>query len=287
VRRSIALVLPGLLVLLLATPARATVDATFALGVLTVTGDADDDSISVTCTAGDVQVNGSSPAGGPVGCAEVETILVRAGGGDDRVTLAEVGGGDFRRLAAIGVFGEDGNDTLIGSDLPDRLDGGGGTDELRGGGGGDRLIPSGGGGSAIGGEGRDRVVIGGNGDWTINDEHVVRITPFTEETLLQSVELASVTGGSGDNAISASTFSGSVVLDGGPGDDVLQSGRGADDIFGRGGDDWLDSGAGNDLLDGEGGRDILRGGEGNDQLRGGPGDDTCVGGPGADSELSC
>lgn len=286
-RRTIASVLPALLVLVPAVPARAAVTTAFTNGVLSVTGDADDDSISVGCAGGDVQVNGSSPSGGPVRCDAVERIVVRAGDGADRVTLAEVMRHDFPDLVAIGVLGEDGNDTLIGSDLADRLDGGGGTDELRGGGGADKLTPSGGGGTVIGGEGRDRVIVSGNGDWTINDEHVVRITPFTEETLLQGVELASLTAGSGDNAISASTFSGSVVLDGGAGDDVLQSGRGGDELLGRGGSDWLDSGAGNDVLQGQGGGDVLRGGEGNDQLLGGPGDDTCVGGPGADSELSC
>lgn len=286
-RRFIALVLPVALVLLPAVPARAEVTAEFALGVLTVTGDAVGDSIAVGCAGGEVRVSGSAPSGGPVACGAVETILVRAGGGNDRVVLTGIARGSFPDLAAIGAFGEGGDDALIGSVLGDRLDGGTGADELRGGDGADKLVPGGGGDTVIGGEGKDRVVISGDGDWTINDERVVQLAPVSDGIALQGVELASLTGGPGDNTVAASAFSGSVVLDGGAGDDILQSGRGADELFGRAGNDWLDSGAGNDLLEGKEGGDVLRGGEGNDELRGGPGDDTCTGGPGNDSELSC
>ncbi len=286
-RRALAIAFSAALVLLSGVPASATVTADFALGVLTVTGDGDGDTIRVECVGDNVQVNGSPPTGGSVGCSAVETLIVRAGGGSDRVDLSDVSRSAFPNLAEVAVFGDEGNDVLIGSDLADRLEGGAGGDELRGGDGADKLVPGGGGGAVVGGDGKDRVVMAGDGDWTINDERVVQITPTSEETTLQGVETASLNGGDGDNAISASTFSGAVVLDGGGGDDLMQSGKGKDLLLGKGGNDWLDSGAGNDVLEGKSGNDVLRGGEGNDQLRAGPGDDTCVGGPGADSELSC
>jgi len=286
-RRLIALLAPVLLVVFPTAPANATISIVFTGGVLTISGDGEPDTIAVACSGSEVRVNGASPPSGAVGCDAVEELVVRAGGGGDRVNLSAVTRSAFGGLGSIRVLGEDGDDELTGSALADRLDGGPGVDQLRGGDGADRLMPGPGGGSVVGGEGRDRVIMSGGGHWTINDEHVVRITPDASETTLQGVELASLTGGSGDDAISASTFSGSVTLMGGRGDDLLQSGRGGDTLIGGGGDDWLDSGAGNDLLEGQGGSDVLRGGEGNDQLRAGPGDDTCVGGPGNDAELSC
>jgi Ca2+-binding RTX toxin-like protein len=287
VRRIAALVLPALVILASVVPAHASVTVVFAQGVLSATGDAEADTIAVGCVGGDVRVNGVDPSGGPADCSAVRELVIRAGGGDDRVNLGDVAGNDFPRLVRIGAFGEGGDDTLIGSSLSDRLDGGAGSDELRGGGGADKLLPGADGGAAIGGEGRDRVVVSGEGYWTINDDRVVQITPESQEIPLQSIELATISGGADDNAITASTFSGSVVLEGGAGDDVLQSGRGRDVLRGGAGNDWLDSGAGNDVLQGDEGNDVLRGGEGNDRLLGGSGDDTCTSGPGDDSELSC
>jgi Ca2+-binding RTX toxin-like protein len=286
VRRAlVAIVLLGWLVVP-AVPASAEVHAEFALGILTVNGDRDGNAIEVECVNGSVRVNDEPPTGGRVRCRIVESIIVRAGDGADRVTLADVGRGAFDILLEIGVFGEAGNDTLIGSSLADRLEGGGGDDELRGGEGSDRLVPGGGDGVIVGGGGRDRVTVSGGGDWALSDRRLARGSP-SEELSLRGIESVTIGGDEGDDVVTATAFSGSVELDGGAGDDVLRGGSSRDLLLGGVGNDDLFGGPGNDILKGGKGKDELRGGDGNDQLRGGPGDDGCEGGPGADSELSC
>ena len=286
-RTAIAILLGCALVLLPAPPASADVTAEFALGILTVNGDGDGNAIVVECTNGNVRVNDAAPSGGRVRCSNVDSILVRGGDGADRVDLTDVDRQAFPILLEIGLFGEAGNDALIGSALADRIDGGAGIDELRGGGGADTLVPGGGGGALFGGRGKDRAIVSGDGDWVVSDGRIARLTPVSEEIALQGVEAVTVNGGDGDNAISGTAFTGALTLDGGAGDDELRSGSGRDLLVGKAGDDLLSARAGKDLLEGGRGGDELHGGDGNDQLRAGSGDDTCTGGAGADSLLSC
>ncbi len=286
-RWAIAILLSSGLILIPAVPASADVTAEFALGILTVSGDGQGNAVVLECTNGNVRVNGAGPTGGRVRCSNVGSVLVRAGGGADRVDLADVDRQAFPILLEVGLFGEAGNDTLIGSALADRLDGGSGIDELRGGKGADELFPGGGGGALVGGKGKDRVTVSGDGDWNVDDERIAQLTPVAEETTLRGVEGVTVKGGDGDNTISASAFSGALTLDGGGGDDELRSGSGRDLLLGKAGDDFLSAGGGNDVLEGGNGRDELHGGDGNDQLLGGSGNDVCTGGAGADSLLSC
>ncbi len=255
-------------------------------GILTVTGTAGGDDVTVRCEGGEVTVNQTQPSGGPISCGDLRRILVFAGGGSDRVSLGELTRSVFDGLEATSVSGQDGDDTLIGSDLGDELIGGNGVDSLRGGTGRDRLLPGSGGGEALGGKGRDVVSVTGDENWTVNDS-LLRSTTADEDTTLSSIETAVITGGGGTNLISAGTFSGNLRLDGGGGGDLLQSGSGNDTIDGGGGNDFIQSGDGNDVLGGGSGDDVLRGDSGNDELDGGPGDDTCTGGPGADSVVSC
>jgi hypothetical protein len=166
-RRAFVLLVPLALTLVVVAPASAAVTADFALGVLTVVGDGESDNISVECSNGDVLVNGDAPSGAPR-CSGVETIIVRAGGGADRVTLSTVGSAAFTRLNKIAVFGEEGDDELIGSKLGDRLDGGGGIDTLRGSNGDDVLAGGPAGGEAFGGKGKDTIYGEGGGYWRID-----------------------------------------------------------------------------------------------------------------------
>ncbi len=90
------------------------------------------------------------------------------------------------------------------------------------------------------------------------------------------------------------SYDGSVVIDGGDGNDSitvatsvqhgvqLLGGDGNDSLFGGSGDDTADGGAGRDDLRGGAGNDLLRGGDDNDTLSGGNGDDTLGGGAGHD-----
>ncbi len=274
------------LVLVPAVPASADVTAEFALGILTVNGDGRANTIAVTCDNGNVKVNGEAPSGGRVHCSNVRSVLVRAGDGPDRIVLSDLGRPSFDILLEIAVFGEAGNDTLIGSPLGDHLYGGGGVDTLRGGDGFDKLFPGGGGGVVVGGSGKDRVAVSGAGGWLVNDRRILH-AEGSEVTKLQGVEIVAVQGGSGDDTITGVAFSGSMLVDGGDGDDQIRTGSGRDHLLGRAGDDLLISGPGDDLLEGGKGKDDLHGGDGDDQLLGGPGDDSCAGGAGADSLNSC
>jgi Ca2+-binding RTX toxin-like protein len=286
VRRTIvllALALAGLAVP--AGPASAVVRAEFALGVLTVTGDGDADTIAVGCAAGNVDVNGGLPEGGQVACSAVETIIVRAGDGGDRVNLSDVSRSAYSDLREVGAFGEAGNDTLIGSQTPDRLDGGSGIDILRGGDGADVLVPGGGGDDLTGGSGADRASFRGDGNWLVGEDLVDHFDG--DATAIASIERVAITAGPGDDNLIVGTFEGRATLRGGDGDDGLRGGVAGDLLVGGSGHDRLEGSDGNDVLLGKRGNDVIRGGDGNDQLNGGPGDDVCFGALGADSELSC
>ena len=120
------------------------------------------------------------------------------------------------------------------------------------------------------------------------------------EVLAGTVGDNTVTGGAGDDTITAALGTGPSYLRGGPGDDMITGGagfndmngnQGADTIHGGGGDNWVVGGQGADMLFGGGGTNLILGNLGNDTLhagpgadvlRGGQGDDVLFGGPGAD-----
>lgn len=87
---------------LTAAPAAfGAVSATFDSGTVTVTGDAADDGISVTCSSGSVSVGSFTPrtggpttqvdiSPGPVDCSTVTTVNVSGGAGDDDIRLDSI-----------------------------------------------------------------------------------------------------------------------------------------------------------------------------------------------------
>lgn len=160
-RRPIATLAAMSMLLLPVAPASAEVEPEFEFGVLTVTGDRASETIAVECVDGAVHVNDSAPGDRRVRCERVAAILVRAGGGDDRVELAGVRPADFEALLEVTVYGQAGDDTLIGSQLADLLLGGSGADELRGEGGDDSLR---------GGPGDDRLRGGAGNDQLRGDQ---------------------------------------------------------------------------------------------------------------------
>ncbi|MFZ1413730.1 MAG: hypothetical protein WAS73_04000 [Defluviicoccus sp.] len=169
---------------------------------------------------------------------------IRIVGAPEGVTL------DFTNVtidpAIEGIFGQDGDDTLIGSRAGDRIVGGGGNDALRGGLGDDELDGEAGDDGLDGGPGNDRLDGGAGAD-----------------------EL----DGGADND----------TLDGGGGADSLSGENGADALYGGADNDTLSGGAGKDLLSGEDGADTLYGGADNDTLDGGGGADSFIGGDGFDT----
>ena len=85
-----------------------TIVSNVADGILTVTGTADADDLTVRCEGGDLIVNETQPSGGPTRCGDLRRILVFAGAGFDRVSLAEVTTSAFDSLAATSVSGQEG-----------------------------------------------------------------------------------------------------------------------------------------------------------------------------------
>jgi Ca2+-binding RTX toxin-like protein len=263
-----------------------TIGSAVAGGVLTVTGTADADDITVRCEAGNVTVNQIDPSSGPFACADLDGIVVHAGDGSDRVDLGEVTRSGFAGLRDVEVLGEDGADTLIGSGIGDLLDGAGGSDDLRGGDGNDDLVNGAGAGDATGGDGKDLLSLQGDSAWDVNDDRVLRQTPF-EQTTTRSIERIEIVMGPGDNFVAGAASTNTLLLHGRGGNDLFDTGSGRDLLDGGGGNDRLESGPSGDRLLGGPGNDFLNAEEGNDVLNGGPGSDGCNGGTGSNSFTSC
>lgn len=176
--------------------------------------------------------------------------IVRNSGQIDGDVLLGDGADKFRGFEGTttgDVFGEGGNDLLIGGANSDRLDGGDGDDVLRGRDGEDTLLGGGGVDLLRGGKSDDS--LDGSGG---NDE---------------------LYGGSGNDE-----------LIGGAGFDALHGGNDDDMLYGGGGRDELNGGRGNDTLSGGTKTDVLIGGEGDDILRGGLGSDVFVFAPNCGSD---
>ena len=138
-----------------AVPANAAVTASFSpsSGVLTVFGDVNDNTITVSRNAaGQLLVNGGAVAvaGGTPTVANTALIQVFGQGGNDAVTLNQANGA----LPRANLFGGAGNDTL---------DGGAGNDQLFGQSGNDTLLGKGGADLLFGGTENDRIT-GGDAD---------------------------------------------------------------------------------------------------------------------------
>lgn len=141
-----------------------SISAVFVNGVLTITGDDQDNTIVVSRDLAGrilVSVDGSplAVAGGTATVANTFLIKIFGLGGNDALSLNEVNG----RLPAANLFGGDGNDTLIGGSDNDTLEGGPGNDTLLGKGGDDRLFGGTGNDTLNGGTGVDQF-FGGDGD---------------------------------------------------------------------------------------------------------------------------
>lgn len=132
------------------------------------------------------------------------------------------------------ISGGTGDDTLIGDDVANSLDGGAGDDTIRGEGGDDVISAGIGDDSIDGGAGVDLLVGQGDSNFQLTDTELVSALG---NDALQRIELARLDGGAGNNWLDASSFSGSVTLMGGEGDDTLADASGSDHLAGGNGDD--------------------------------------------------
>jgi Ca2+-binding RTX toxin-like protein len=138
------------------------ISAVFDGGVLTVTGDNNDNTIIVSRdAAGTIIVNGGAVTvtGGVPTVGTTSQIQVLGLGGNDVLTIDDGNG----PMPPANLSGGEGNDKLTGSGADDVLDGGPGDDILLGRGGNDTLLGGPGNDTLNGGQGTDQM-IGGDGD---------------------------------------------------------------------------------------------------------------------------
>ena len=265
-----------------------------AEGVLTVTGDAQDNTIVVSRDlAGTILVNSGAVAvqGGNATVANTSLIQVFGQAGNDQIALDESNGA----LPSANLFGGDGNDTLTGGSGNDMLFGQSGNDTLLGQGGNDQLfggdgddVLTGGAGSdqVFGQSGNDRLIWnpgdgtdlneGGDGNDTVevnggNASETFTVSANGARVRFDRVDPApfSLDIGTTEN----------LVLNANGGDDVFTAGNGLAPLIAL----TVDGGAGNDTITGGDGNDVLIGGDGNDTIIGGRGNDTAMLGAGDDT----
>lgn len=204
-----------------------------------------------------LMLNLTLPSGSTANMTEpltsVEEVDLAGGEGNDSFKFSPFSG-------KVTLRGKGGNDTLVGGAGNDVIDGGDGDDSLTGNAGSDTLI--GGAHGTVGDKWLDYV----SGQVTLNNTQLVG-AGFTDA--FSGLEQVELNGGSGNDRIDASAYSGPVTLKGHAGNDTLIGGDGRDTLYGGTGHDLLEGRAENDYLYGEGGVDSLYGGTGNDRLEGG------------------
>ncbi len=227
---------------------------TYTVGLIATDKDGGDSIVaSTTITIVSSRMQGNNLLIGGTSADDVIEFKLGPNQGEIEAFLNGVSEGIYLVTGELRAFGEDGNDTIIVDSnitLPTRLYGDAGNDVLVGGGGPDLLV-GGDGNDQLDGRGGDDVLKGNSGDDILsggdgNDE------------LLGGGGADELNGNAGDD-----------ILRGGGGADVLNGGSGADIIHGNGGADTLDGGSGKDLLVGGGGKDALSGGGSTDIMIGG------------------
>ena len=297
-------------------PAHAAATASFNAGVLTVSGDNLNNSLTVSRNAaGTILVNGGAIAvsGGTPTVANTSQIKVFGLGGQDVITLSETNGALPAALLFGGaendvltggsgadqLFGEAGNDTLLGKGGNDFLFGGGDNDTLTGGdaddqafgqAGDDRMIWNPGDDTDLneGATGTDTVEVnGGNGaeqfTTTANGTRVRfdRINPAPFAIDIGTSEKLVLNANGGDDSHSATGNLAALIaitVDGGANNDTLLGSNGVDVLLGGDGNDFVDGQQGNDVGLMGAGTDTFQWdpGDGNDVIEGQDGTDTML-----------
>jgi Ca2+-binding RTX toxin-like protein len=272
------------------------VTATFsaAHGVLTVMGDAHDNTIVVSRNAGgSILIDGGAVPiqGGNATTASTRLIQVFGQAGNDSLSLDEANG----TLPRADIFGGAGNDTLTGGSGNDVIDGGSGNDTLLGRGGNDLLVGGAGDDVLIGGTGSDQVFGQAGNDrmiWNPGDG-----SDLNEGGA--GIDTVEVNGGNGSETFTTvangtrvrfdRTSPAPFFVDIGTSENLVVNMNGGDDTFAAGNglagliNLTVDGGAGNDTITGGDGNDVLIGGAGNDTITGGRGSDLALMGDGDDT----
>jgi Ca2+-binding RTX toxin-like protein len=238
-------------------------------------------SYTVTDTAGITPGGGCSPAGpNAVSCPEgfdILAVAVDGGAASDRIRISSLGsfpGNNDQFRTAAGLFGEGGNDTIIGSDRDDLIRGGDGDDTIDGRLGGDDM----------------------NGQRGV-DTVTYASRPASQPVYVnmqQNIDgIAPPSGSFGGHEGDSPEVEN---LIGTPGNDTIIGFNSRGEIYDNSAANAFTGGGGNDMLVGLEGADRLLGGPGNDRLLGGAqkdklvgagGRDRCIGGPSKDKAKGC
>ena len=287
-----------------------------ATGVLTVLGDNQNNSISISREAsGKILINGGAISinGGTATVANTSLIQAFGQAGNDTISLSEINGalpranffggaGNDTLTGGSGndqLFGQEGNDTLLGKGGFDLLFGGAGNDTLNGGdaddqvfgeAGDDRMVWNPGDDTDLneGGSGFDTVEVnGGNGaesfTITANGTRVRfdRVTPAPFSIDIGTSESLIMNANGGDDMVSAGNGLATLIqlrIDGGTGNDTLLGGDGADVLIGGDGNDFIDGNRGNDTAFLGADDDVFQWdpGDGSDRVEGEAGNDALI-----------
>ncbi|MGC4032514.1 MAG: hypothetical protein QM754_12440 [Tepidisphaeraceae bacterium] len=212
---------------------------------LNIQGTSGADTIAVTLSGSNVKVQLNSTTSKSFAASSITAINVHMSTGNDKFTMTDA----VKKAAAI--FGEGGNDTLVGGGQNDYLDGGDNDDKLDGGAGDDQLK-------------------GGTGTDTAD---------FSNRTYALNISLDGVAndGGTGghDNVFTdvENVKGGSAgdTITGSSKNNKLEGNGGNDTIYGNSGNDTIYGGSGKDYLVGNTGKDVIYGGSDNDTLDGSDG----------------
>ncbi len=217
-------------------PSAASAAVTFGLsgGDLTITGDGGNDSATVTCSGGNLLINGLAPFPGPTPCSSITTITVNMGAGGDLVLMTSVTTTDFSALTGVDVMMGPGDDILGIGYIGGTLAGNGGNDLLN--------VP----------------------DSTSTILTDTSLNLIGELSTLSGFDYANMQGTSGPDTLDGSGFSGFFNM---------AAKGGGDTVMGGAGLNILNTGSGDDIVSGGGGNDQFEPGTGNDTLDGGPGTD--------------
>lgn len=202
-------------------------------------------------------------------------LTVYANGGNDLI--------DFRNSAYKNrLYGEDGEDTILGGFSHDTLYGGNDNDYICGFKGNDFLYGNKGNDTIYGGKGND-FINGNSGDDFLfgNKGNDTIYGSKGNDYLYGDTGKDKLYGGKGKDTIYGNK--GNDILYGDNGNDKIYGYIGKDKIYGGKGNDTLYGGVDNDCIRGDAGNDVISGDNGNDKLYGGIGDDTIYGGNGNDT----
>jgi Ca2+-binding RTX toxin-like protein len=244
--KAIATLIGATGILAFAAPGTAWGDVTtdYDQRELSVISDQASDRIVVTCSSGEVNLNGQTLQ---IPCTEPDFLVVDGSGGNDAIDLAGVTraagfalkGRDFFQGTAVSeINGGDGADEIVGTGYPDRFGFelfGSGPDTIHAGPGGDAIVGTTASDRIFGEGGNDPVIYCEGGNDRAN-------------------------GGPGADWIYG--YTGDDRLVGGTGNDLLDGEDGADVLYGNRGSDELWGGRGNDRLFGGWGLDYLKPGTG-------------------------